>query len=120
MLAWAEALRARGIRTAILSNMGDTVLRSMEREFDWLTRFDVLVWSYQLQMAKPDPAIYRYALERLGTRPEETVFIDDRRVNVEAAATLGMKAMVFTTVENLRSELIAARLDKELPLPANV
>ncbi len=119
MLAWAAALKARGFRTAILSNLGDTVLQAMERECDWLARFDVLVWSYQLQMAKPDAAIYRYALEKLGTRPEETLFIDDRQENVEAAAALGMKAMIFTTVENLRSDLIAADLDKELPLPAS-
>lgn len=118
MLAWAEALRARGIRTAILSNMGDTVLRSMEREFEWLKRFDVLVWSYQLGIAKPDPSIYRYTLEKLGTQPEETLFIDDRQVNVEAAAALGIKALVFTTVENLRGVMTAACLDKELPMPA--
>ena len=118
MLAWAEALRARGIRTAILSNMGDTVLRSMEREFDWLNRFDVLVWSYQLGMAKPDPAIYRYTLEKLGTRPEETLFIDDRQVNVEAAAALCMQAIVFTNAANLRVELIAADINNDIPLPA--
>jgi HAD superfamily hydrolase (TIGR01509 family) len=91
----------------------------MERELKWLTSFDVLVWSYQLRMAKPDPAIYRYALEKLGTRPEETLFIDDREVNVEAALGLGMKALVFTTVEKLRADLIAQSLDRELPLPAN-
>ena len=117
MLAWADALGARGIRTAILSNMGDTVLRAMQEEFDWLTRFDALVWSYQLQIAKPNPAIYRYTLEKLGTAPDETLFVDDRSVNVEAAATLGMKALVFTTVENLRDDLIAAGFDRELPLP---
>jgi putative hydrolase of the HAD superfamily len=88
MLAWAAALQARGLRTAILSNMGDTVLQAMEREFDWLARFDVLVWSYRLHMAKPDPAIYRYTLEKLGTRPEETLFVDDRQVNAEAASLL--------------------------------
>ncbi len=119
MLAWAEALRARGIRTAILSNMGDTVLHAMEREFDWLVRFDVLVWSYQLRIAKPDPAIYQYALDKLGTRPDETLFIDDRQVNVEAAVALGINALTFTTVKDLRADLVAEGFDKELPLPAN-
>ena len=60
--------------------MGDTMQQGMERDFDWLSRFDVLVWSYQLRMAKPDPAIYRYALEKLGDQPAETLFIDDREV----------------------------------------
>ena len=92
MLAWQLQLKQRGLLTAILSNMGDNVLASIEREFDWLHRFDVLVWSYQLRMAKPDPAIYRHTLDKLGTRPEETLFLDDKLVNVEAARALGMKA----------------------------
>ena len=118
MLAWQLALKQRGLLTAIVSNMGDAVHEHMQRELDWLSRFDVLVWSYQLRIAKPDPAIYRYVLEKLGTRPEEALFIDDRPINVETASALGMKGAVFTTVEKLRDDLIASGLDAELPLPA--
>lgn len=117
MLAWQQQLKRRGIRTAILSNMGDSVLANMERELDWLHTFDVLVWSFQHRMAKPDPAIYRLTLERLGTLPEETLFIDDKAVNVEAARALNLVAIQFATIEKLRDDLIAAGLDKELPLP---
>jgi len=118
MLAWQLALKQRGLLTAIVSNMGDTVHDLMQRKFDWLSRFDVLVWSYQLHVTKPGPAIYRYVLEKLGTQREETLFIDDRPVNVEAAISIGMKGVVFTTVEKLREDLIALHLDSELPLPA--
>ena len=117
MLAWQLALKQRGLLTAILSNMGDNVLDNMKRTFDWLPRFDVLVWSYQLHMVKPNPAIYRYLLKELGTRPEETLFIDDRLVNVEAAQALGMPALEFSTVERLRADLVAHGFDAELPLP---
>jgi putative hydrolase of the HAD superfamily len=117
MLAWQMQLRERGFLTGILSNMGDNVLANIERTFDWLPRFDVLVWSYQLRMAKPDPAIYRHILKDLGTLPEETLFLDDKRINVEAALDLGMKAIQFSTVEQLREDLIAAGLDAVLPLP---
>ena len=118
MLAWADALKARGFLTAILSNIGDTTQQAAERELDWLKRFDLRVWSHQLRVAKPDPAIYRYALEKLGVKPEQALFIDDREENVAAAAALGIVALLFTTVENLRANLIAQGLDKELPLPA--
>jgi putative hydrolase of the HAD superfamily len=118
MLAWQLQLKQRGILTAILSNMGDTVLANMEREFDWLPRFDVLVWSFQLHMAKPDPAIYLHTLQKLGTRPDESLFIDDRQVNIDAARALGMEAILFTTIERLRQDLIAAGFDADLPLPA--
>ena len=117
MLAWAAALKPRGLLPAILSNIGNTNQQAMEREFTWLPRFDVCVWSYQLHIAKPDPAIYRYTLDKLDTRPEETLFIDDREVNIEAATALGIKALLFTTVDQLRSDLIAQGYDKELPLP---
>ena len=117
MLAWQIELKQRGILTAILSNMGDNVLDNMKREFDWLPRFDVLVWSYQLRMAKPDPAIYRHVLEELGTEPAETLFLDDKLVNVEAALALGFKAIQFSSVARLREDLVAAGLDAELGLP---
>jgi len=118
MLAWQSRLKQHGIRTAILSNMGDSVLESIQREFKWLDDFDVLVWSYQLHIAKPDPQIYRHTLEKLGTRPEETLFIDDKRVNVDAALALGMQSIEFSTVDRLHADLIVAGLDSDLPLPA--
>jgi len=89
----------------------------MQREFDWLPRFDVLVWSFQLRMAKPAPAIYRHTLHELGTRPEESLFLDDRPVNVEAARALGMQAIQFSNVPKLREDLVAAGLDGVLGLP---
>jgi len=117
MLAWQRSLKEAGIRTAILSNMGDSVLESIKREFRWIEDFDVLVWSFQLHMAKPDPAIYRHALKALGTAPEETLFIDDKRVNIDAAHALGMEGIEFTTVAQLHKDLAAAGFDAQLPMP---
>jgi putative hydrolase of the HAD superfamily len=117
MLDWQKRLKQRGLLTAILSNMGDNVLASVEREFAWIHNFDVLVWSFQLRIAKPDPAIYRHLLKELGTSPEETLFLDDKLVNVEAARALGIQALQFSTVEQLRADLIASGLDSALPLP---
>jgi putative hydrolase of the HAD superfamily len=118
MLAWQLALKQHGLLTAILSNMGDDVLASVEREFDWIHRFDVLVWSCQVGVVKPDPAIYSHTLDKLGVRPEEALFIDDKLANIEAARALGMQAIEFSTIERLRADLTAQGLDKQLPLPA--
>ncbi|MDE3186380.1 MAG: HAD family phosphatase [Acidobacteriota bacterium] len=117
MLDWQLALKQRGLLTAILSNMGDSVLENMKREFDWLDRFDVLVWSYQHHIAKPDPAIYQHTVRQLGASADESLFIDDKLVNVEAARALGMTAIQFSTVERLRHELVATGLNAVLPLP---
>lgn len=117
MLDWQQALKERGIKTAILSNMGDNVLASIERTFDWLSRFDVLVWSYRLGIAKPDPAIYRHTLRELGVDPVEALFIDDKPANVDAARALGMAGMVFTDVDSLRAGLTASGFDAQIPVP---
>ncbi len=117
MLAWQQRLKQCGLRTAILSNMGDSVLEHMQREFDWLSSFDALVWSYQLGIAKPDPEIYRHTLEQLGTQAKETLFLDDKLVNVEAARALGLRAIQFSTVPQLRLDLVTADFDAQLPLP---
>ncbi len=119
MLDWQDELKRRGLLTAIVSNMGDTIHRQMERDFAWLSHFDVLVWSYQLRIAKPDPRIYRYVLEKLGAHPGETLFIDDRPANIDAALALGMKGLVFSTVEKLRDDLLTSGMASELPLPGN-
>lgn len=117
MVDWQQRLKERGLKTAILSNMGDNVHERLMSEFDWLKRFDVLVWSYELGIAKPDPAIYRYTLDQLGVAAGEVLFLDDKPANVEAARALGMSALVFSTAEQLREELMEMGLDGELPLP---
>ena len=117
MVAWQLAVKQRGLLTAILSNIGDDVLASVERSFDWIHRFDVLVWSCQFGAVKPDPSIYLHTLAELGTLPGETLFIDDKLANVEAARELGIQAIEYSSVERLRADLIAAGLDQSLPLP---
>lgn len=118
MVAWQQQLRQHGLLTAILSNMGDNVLANLQREFLWIHNFDVLVWSFQHLMAKPDPAIYRLVLEKLNVQPGEALFLDDKLVNIKAAQALGMHAIQFSTVDRLRSELIALGYDGLLPLPS--
>ena len=117
MLAWHEKLKQNGVLTAILSNMGDSVLENVEREFAWLSSFDALVWSYQLGVAKPEPAIYEHTLKQLGTAAGEALFIDDKLVNVEAARELGMQALVYTTMAALRHDLLDCGFSPGLPLP---
>ena len=118
MIAWHRQLKEHGLETAILSNMGDAVLQSIEENFAWIADFDVLIWSYQHNLAKPERAIYELLLEKLGTLPEETLFLDDKLENIEAARELGIVGLQFSTVNQLRQDLISAGLDCSLPLPA--
>ncbi len=56
-------------------------------------------------LRKPDPAMYRRALDVLGSAPSRMLFIDDRQENVEGAAAAGMTAVRFRGAEALRAEL---------------
>jgi putative hydrolase of the HAD superfamily len=117
MLAWHQQLKAQGLKTAILSNMGDTVMESILEKFTWIEDFDVLIWSYQHRLAKPEAAIYKLLLDRLCTAPEETLFLDDKLENIEAAHKLGIRGLQFSTVTQLRKDLIASGFSSQLPLP---
>jgi len=67
--------------------------------------FDEMIISAEVGLIKPDPRIYRLALEKLGALPEESVFLDDVLVNVEAARSVGMSAIQFTQPEKTLEEL---------------
>jgi putative hydrolase of the HAD superfamily len=117
MVRWQKRLRSEGFTTAILSNMGDSVLENIERELEWVQDFDIHVWSYRHGCAKPEPNIYHLLLQRLATAPEETLFLDDKQINVEAARKFGMQAIPFSNTDQLRQDMISMKLDEELPLP---
>jgi epoxide hydrolase-like predicted phosphatase len=91
---WFAGLRPR-YRTGIVSN-SFVGAREKERErygFEELT--DTIVYSHEVGVAKPDPAIYLLACERLAVRPEEAVFLDDHERAVEGARAVGMAAVLF-------------------------
>jgi 2-haloacid dehalogenase len=77
---------------------------------DMFDRFRDIVVSGDEKMMKPDPAIYRLALDRFGLEAGEAVFVDDNRDNVAAAAALGIHAILFTGEPVLRAELVGLGL----------
>jgi epoxide hydrolase-like predicted phosphatase len=94
LTAWFAGLRPR-YRTGIISN---SFVGAREREheaygFEQLT--DTIVYSHEVGVAKPDPAIYLLACDRLGVRPEQAVFLDDREPAVDGARAVGMAAVLF-------------------------
>ena len=64
-----------------------------------------LTLSAEVRLIKPDPAIYEHCLRGLGVAPSDSLFIDDRAVNVAGARTVGMHAVQFQSVAHLRSHL---------------
>jgi HAD superfamily hydrolase (TIGR01509 family) len=64
-----------------------------------------VISSAEIGLAKPDPAIYRLALERLRVQAGEAIFVDDLARNTEAAESIGLPSLVFESPEQLRREL---------------
>jgi putative hydrolase of the HAD superfamily len=87
--------RAEGYATAIISNSFVGAREREEAAYRFSELTDLIVYSHEVGVKKPDPAIYELCLERLGMRPEETVFVDDVEENCEAARALGMAAVLF-------------------------
>lgn len=100
-----EALKRRGIPLYAITNFSAEKLPLMQRRYDFLNRFDGMVVSAEVGLAKPDPAIYRRLLDDHGLEAADTVFIDDVARNVEAARAVGMHAVQFTSAERLRADL---------------
>lgn len=97
MVEWAGQLQRAGIRTGILSNIGDCIGDGVVAKLPWLAGFYACLWSHALGMAKPDPAIYVKAAEALHTAPAGILFIDDREENIRAAAAVGMQTLHYTS-----------------------
>jgi putative hydrolase of the HAD superfamily len=95
MIAWAAQLQRAGIRTGILSNIGDAMEAGVRAKFDWLRNFDHCTWSHNLSLAKPELEIYRHAAQGLATDPARILFIDDRIENIQAAHDVGMQAIQY-------------------------
>jgi len=114
MVAWAQRLQHAGIRTGILSNLGDHMMHGLIAKFDWIDGFDHRTWSHELKIAKPELAIYQHAADGLQTPPAEILFIDDREDNIAAALEFGMQAIRYSTHAAFEQEMIARGLGELL------
>lgn len=96
MPALVERLYDAGVPLYIITNFGDefwSMFRPTQPLFD---RFEDILVSGVEKMVKPDPAIYRLALDRFGLEAAHTLFIDDVPENIAGAASVGIDGHVFT------------------------
>jgi epoxide hydrolase-like predicted phosphatase len=104
VLSTVEALRRR-YQVAMLSNSTDALEELLAQRYRVADRFEVILNSARLGMAKPDPSIYAEMLRRLEREPGEILFIDDRAENVTAAAALGIHVAWFVGAAELTRQL---------------
>ena len=108
--AMLEGLAAR-YRLVLLSNTNAIHFESVLRNYPLLRHFHSLVLSYEVKAMKPQPEIYRAAIEKAGCRAEECFYTDDIAEYVEAARRLGIDAVQFESSEQLEHELAARGIE---------
>lgn len=114
MIEWAQQLQHAGVRTGILSNLGDEMHQGLLSRFDWFERFDLCTFSYTLKLAKPETEIYLHAAKGLETAPNEILFIDDRQVNIAGAQQAGMQTLCYGSHEAFEREMMERGLSSLL------
>jgi putative hydrolase of the HAD superfamily len=89
-----RALRARGIRTGLVSNCSRSTRPVVDR-LGLEHEVDAVVLSFEVGAAKPEPAIYRHALDRLQASPSDTAYVDDQPIYCDGAAAVGMRTYLI-------------------------
>uniref|UniRef100_A0A8C8ZCQ9 Bifunctional epoxide hydrolase 2 n=1 Tax=Prolemur simus TaxID=1328070 RepID=A0A8C8ZCQ9_PROSS len=109
MLQAAVALRKKGFTTCILVNnwLDDRAERGglARMMCELRPNFDFLIESCRIGMAKPDPQIYKFALDTLKASPSEVVFLDDTGANLKPARDLGMVTILVRDTDTALREL---------------
>lgn len=96
MWTLAATFRSGGGKLGMLSNGVPEIVERIRSDHDLAAGFDAVVISYEERLAKPEPEIYRVALDRLGVAPFDALFVDDRAENIDAARELGLRTLLFT------------------------
>lgn len=104
-IPWIQELREKGYRVYYLSNFSEKAYEDCADALDFLPYTDGGILSYREKLVKPDPEIYRRLLSRYSLEAQESVFLDDTALNVEAAERLGIHGICFRTKEQAEEEL---------------
>lgn len=91
----------------LLSNYGKEFFEELEKKADFLKYVDGKVISYEVNLKKPDPDIYSYLIEKYRIEPEESVFIDDKRQNVQVAREKKFHTILFRNLKQTKKDFYA-------------
>jgi putative hydrolase of the HAD superfamily len=97
MLAYADRMRANGLRAAMLSDQTNW-LEEIDRKTPLFGHFDMVFNSFRLHKSKRDPSVFRDVCSALGVRTDEVLFVDDNINHIKRAESEGLRTIHFTTI----------------------
>ena len=105
LFSFAFALRKKGYKIAILSDQWHVSKEALLMTPKYTRKFDASIISCDVGVRKPNPQIYKMALNKLKIKSQEAIFVDNQKWNTEAAEKLGIKAILFKNNRKLIKEL---------------
>jgi epoxide hydrolase-like predicted phosphatase len=95
----------KNYKTALLSNAWDDLRQVIHEKWHFEDTFDTMIISAEERLAKPDLRIFQLAVDRLGVRADQTIFVDDMQRNVQGAKAAGLQAIQFQTAQQMQFDL---------------
>ena len=98
-------LKSKNFLCYVLSNWSAETFVGMKDDYPFLNKFDGLLLSGEVKLVKPETAIYELAISRFSLTPEETIFVDDKKENIEEANKLNFITVHLTDPHKIKIEL---------------
>ncbi len=107
IISLIQELKQKGYKLYILSNMTRHFIKN-DYKFPILKEFDGIVYSAPIKMVKPDPKIYEYLLNKYNLTASESIYIDDMKTNLTAAARFGIHTFHYqSNTKTLRDYILS-------------
>ena len=101
---YLKELKSRGFKIYILSNLSKESY-DYNSKYEFFKYTDGGVYSYEVKKIKPNPEIYTELLKKYNLIPEETIFIDDVKENIDATNKLKINGVIFENLDQVKKEV---------------
>lgn len=105
LLVFTQLLRKK-YKIGLLSNFVYEWLHELLTKHDLHPYFDEVIISAKEKLIKPEPEIFLKILSLLKIQPDEAIFVDDKKINVDAANRIGLKGILYTDIKKFKKDLI--------------
>ena len=104
-LEYVKQLKRERYKIYLLTNITEESYDYINSVLNIKRIFNGGIYSYQEHLIKPNPKIYNLLIDRFNLNKKETIFFDDKEKNVIAACKVGIKSIIFNSINDIRNNL---------------
>jgi len=101
-----KEIAAKGVKACICSNNFAERIEFLDKRFNFLSKFDVQIFSYREHVLKPDRKIFGALIKKAGVSPEEIFFADDQEKNLGKANNLGINTALYKDFSGFKKQIL--------------